>query len=412
MFQKGLFFLLVVFLTITDCLLAQQYSFNKDSLITAVLQDIKADSVRKTIQELQAFDTRFALAPSRKDVAVHILDKLTALGYTNAKLDSFKLDSVQWLPGSGNYYSTWQYNVIAQVDGVLDANKIFILGAHYDNAVYPGDAFATTPGADDNASGIAAMLETARVFKSHHIQPDYTIRFVAFAAEELNLCGSNDYAGKVGNAFEDIVLMINNDMIAHNKQAVNNCKLKIQKYPQTDWIVNLTEQIAQDYTALTVTLDSNAIAFSDSYLFNLWGYDAVFYQEFDFDTLLHTTFDIIDSLDMDYCAEMTKISCGMLLNTNLTLAGVETASKSDFISNIYPNPVTDIATLSINSNKEQKACIFIYDLNNRKVFEVEKSLKAQGINNFVLDMKPYTKGIYNCVIKTPQSFISHKVIKL
>ena len=412
MFQKWRFFIMVLFLTMSNCLLAQQDSYNKDSLITAVLQDIKADSVRKTIQNLQAFNTRFALAPNHKDVAIHILNKLTVLGYTNVKLDSFKLDSIQWLPGSGTYYSTWQYNVIAQIDGVLDASKIYILGAHYDNAVYPGNAFATTPGADDNASGIAAMLETARVFKLHNIHPDYTIRFVAFSAEELNLCGSNNYAGKVGNAFEDIVVMINNDMIAHNKQTANNWKLMIQKYPQTDWVVNLTNQIAQDYTQLSVTVDSNDIKFSDSYLSNLWGYDAVFYQEFDFDTLLHTTSDIIDSLDMNYCAEMTKISCGMLLSTNLNPTGIVKVQNTDFMSSIYPNPVTDNATLSINSNKDQKVNISIFDINNHKVFESEKFLTTQGINNFVLDLKPLSKGIYNCVIKTPQSFISHKVIKL
>ena len=412
MLQKLPIIFLILLSVVSNFALAQQASYNKDSLMTAVLESVNKDSVAQTIQSLQNFNTRFALAPNHKQVALFVADKLTALGYADVKLDSFQLDSLQWPPNSGIFHNTTQYNVIAQVNGLINPDKIFILGAHYDNVVYPGDAFATTPGADDNASGTAAMLETARVFKLHNIQPDYTIRFVAFAAEELSLNGSNNYAGKVGNAQEDLVLMINNDMISHSLQPANNWKIKIQKYPQTDWVVNLTNQIAQQFTQLTVVVDSNDIAYSDSYLFSLWGYDAVFYQENDFFTSLHTTFDVIDSLDMAYAAELIKISCGVLLSTNLTLTGMADCNATDLSSSIYPNPVLDKMTLNINSKLNQKALISIFNLNNQPVITQEKLLIASGMNNIVFDLKHLSKGIYYCVIKTSQSIYCHKIIKL
>ena len=395
-----------------DCILAAHDSYNKDSLITAVLQSIKADSVNKTIQTLQDFNTRFALAPDHKDVAVFIQKKLITLGYTNTKLDSFFLDSIQWPLNSGIFNSSWQYNVIAQVDGTVDDTKIYILGAHYDNIVIQGDAYTTVPGADDNASGIAAMLETARVFKLNSIQPAYTIRFVAFSVEEFNLDGSNNYAFKVGSAGEHIALMINNDMIAHNYQPANDWKFTIQKYPNTDWVETLTDQIAQNYTQLTPVVATNDIAYSDSYLFNLWGYDAVFYQEYNFNTYLHTVSDIIDSLDMNYCAEVTKVSCGMLLSTNLISTSTENISKNELLTEFYPNPVRDNLNISITSDKNQWATISVFDINNHLLLEKQVLLSQSGMNNFVFDLKPISRGIYYCMIKTSQSVNCQKIIKL
>jgi len=412
MLQKRHIIFFILLLKMPDFVMAQQNNYNKDSLINAVLQSINADSVRQTIQTLQDFNTRFALAPDHKNPAVFISNKLKALGYNDVKLDSFMLDSIQWPQGSGTFYNTWQYTVVAQSNGTIDASKIFILGAHYDDILNQGDAFTYAPGADDNASGIAAMIETARVFKLHNIQPAYTIRFVAFAAEELYLNGSYKYTDKVFAANDNIVLMINNDMVAHNLQPANNWKFNIQKYPQTDWIENLTNQIAQDYTQLTPVVATNSIEHSDSYPFYLRGYPAVFFQEYDFCFLLHTISDSINSLDMNYCAEVTKISCGILLNTNLTSTGTANIQKAEINTDIYPNPVQDNMNVSINSKLNQKVTISVFDMNNHQVFENERLLTQSGINNFVYDLRSLSKGIYYCTIKTPQSVNCQKIIKL
>jgi Zn-dependent M28 family amino/carboxypeptidase len=54
------------------------------------------------------------------------------------------------------------------------------------------------PGANDNASGVAATLEIARVMKKFNFRPGYTIMFLAFGAEELGLLGSRDFAADPG----------------------------------------------------------------------------------------------------------------------------------------------------------------------------------------------------------------------
>ncbi len=78
-----------------------------------------------------------------------------------------------------------------------------------------GDPFITVPGANDNASGVATTLEIARVMKKNNYLPEGTIKFIAFAGEELGLFGSYNYAGKAKENNEKIKMMLNNDMVAY-----------------------------------------------------------------------------------------------------------------------------------------------------------------------------------------------------
>lgn len=185
-----------------------------DSLVVALLPLINEDSIQHYIQHLQGFGTRFCLSPNHKDVALWIEEKLQSFGYNNVRLDSFQIVS-EWPYGTGDLYTTWQYNVIADLTGSVTPDIHFITGGHYDDVVFPGDAFGVCPGADDNASGTAAALEIARVMKTSGFEPDATIRFVLFAAEELGLHGSTHYVNEALQSGETIPMMVNMDMIGH-----------------------------------------------------------------------------------------------------------------------------------------------------------------------------------------------------
>jgi Zn-dependent M28 family amino/carboxypeptidase len=102
-------------------------------------------------------------------------------------------------------------NVEATLLGTRTPEKIVVVGAHYDSA--PG-----TPGADDNASGVAALLELARVF-AQHPQPR-TIRFVAFTGEEpptfqTDEMGSLLYARLCKSRGDDVVAMLSLESIGY-----------------------------------------------------------------------------------------------------------------------------------------------------------------------------------------------------
>ena len=107
------------------------------------------------------------------------------------------------------YRGIRMYNLVAELPGNSKADEIFVLGAHYDTVI-------GSPGADDNASGVAALLEHARLLKERKLSR--TVRFVAFGNEENNgdgpfVMGSYHYAKACHEAGDKIVGMISLEML-------------------------------------------------------------------------------------------------------------------------------------------------------------------------------------------------------
>ncbi len=111
------------------------------------------------------------------------------------------------------------HNVIGIKTGTTRPNEYYVVGAHYDSINDTTTPCKTAPGANDNASGVAGVLELARVFKG--FTTEASIVFVAFGGEEVDLLGSRRYVqdlitnGKGGDVKAFVVL----DMISYYKKA-------------------------------------------------------------------------------------------------------------------------------------------------------------------------------------------------
>jgi hypothetical protein len=120
-------------------------------------------------------------------------------------------------------------NVVGMLRGAdpLKSREAIVLGAHYDH-VGLGGRFSTTPqrtgeihnGADDNASGIAALIEIARAAAADPARFPRSLIFVAFAGEERGLLGSQHYTMMPAVPLDDTVAMINLDMIGRSRGRV------------------------------------------------------------------------------------------------------------------------------------------------------------------------------------------------
>jgi len=108
-------------------------------------------------------------------------------------------------------------NIIAVLPGTEEPDEVLVCCAHYDSI--PG-----SPGANDNASGVAAVLEMARMLARE--KPQRTWHFLLFAAEEIGLQGSDFYVRSLGQK-ESMVAVINLDCVAHGD------KLVIETRPRT-----------------------------------------------------------------------------------------------------------------------------------------------------------------------------------
>jgi hypothetical protein len=106
-------------------------------------------------------------------------------------------DHFQW---EGKLYK----NIVAEKKGMVFPDRVYILGAHYDTV--PG-----SPGADDNASGIAVLFEVGRNIQT--VPLGCTVRLVAFSLEEYGYIGSTHYVGGLGKGEEKILGMISLEMV-------------------------------------------------------------------------------------------------------------------------------------------------------------------------------------------------------
>jgi hypothetical protein len=120
------------------------------------------------------------------------------------------------------------HNVVGYLPG--RSKEYIIIGAHYDhigdghqNSLAPSQAGRVHPGADDNASGTAALIELARIFSQRRTELDRGILFAAFAGEELGLLGSARWVKEPTLPIENAVAMLNMDMIGR----VNGSKLYV-----------------------------------------------------------------------------------------------------------------------------------------------------------------------------------------
>jgi hypothetical protein len=138
-----------------------------------------------------------------------------------------------------NLQGTTLSNVIADMPGSIFPEQIYILTAHYDSL--PGGE--VSPGADDNASGVAGVMMAAQILSQYDF--GCTLRFINFAAEEQDLAGSQHYAHQSFCSQEDVRAVINLDMIAWNTPGSS---------PDMDLHANInvpgTVQLAEFYQAL------------------------------------------------------------------------------------------------------------------------------------------------------------------
>jgi len=204
-------------------------------------------------------------------------------------------------------YHNWVYagynsnNVEATLPGVdPDSDFIYIICAHYDSV-------PSSPGADDDGSGVAAVLAAAKVMSQCSF--NHTIRFVTFSGEEQGLYGSYMYAQDAYNNGDDIKGVLNADMIGFALNDNQAAYLKIYEDDTSEWLYDFTynvNELYKDYTNLQL-IHSGWTWGSDHYYFWEFGYSAVFYHEYEFNHYYHSPGDTIEHMNLTYNKRSTRL---------------------------------------------------------------------------------------------------------
>lgn len=173
------------------------------------------------------------------------------------------------------FSSSYGPNVIAELRGYEKPDEIVMVGAHIDSTA--GSSSNRSPGADDNASGSASVLELARVFASTPMQR--TMRFALWNAEERGLVGSYAYARAAKTRGDKIIAYLNTDMNAYRDPSDTTDVDFIRNDSTASLITQLTT-ISQTYVpTLGVKSGYFSRGTSDHRSFYRQGYPAVFYFE-------------------------------------------------------------------------------------------------------------------------------------
>jgi aminopeptidase YwaD len=183
-------------------------------------------------------------------------------------------------------------NVVARLPG--PAEQVIVLGAHY-------DSIAEGPGANDNASGTATVLELARVLPA--LDLPYTLQFVLFGAEEIGLVGSRYYVDSLTPLDrERIRAMLNFDMVGVGDQPMIG---------GSDELVDLAIELAEQNSAGLGRLGGGAIDRSDQASFLNAGIPAIFFHRSD-DPRYHTAGDRAEYVDADHLAAAGQLALALL----------------------------------------------------------------------------------------------------
>ncbi len=178
---------LLPFFLIFPCI----FLLSGDERITDKKVMISIENLKRHLENIHFDRNPYDGYPKLEEAAQYIKREFLKIGL------EVKEDHFQW---EGKSYK----NIVAEKKGITSPNRVFILGAHYDTV--PG-----SPGADDNASAIAVLLEVARNIQA--VPLDNTVRLIAFSLEEYDYVGSTHYVERLRKGEEEILGMISLEMV-------------------------------------------------------------------------------------------------------------------------------------------------------------------------------------------------------
>ncbi len=272
---------------------------DKDPLIEMIIAQVSGANLRALVESLQDFGTRYATTFNCEAAGQAIFTYFESLG----------LD-VRFQPfGFGAAFES--RNVIAEKVGERYPEDILVLCGHYDSTSPASSRMTLAPGADDNASGTAAVMEAARILVN---QPfDFTVRFIAFSAEEWGLYGSRAYASSLRNTDERIIGVINLDMIGYADVMPEDLEIIVNA--NSEWMARRLERAASTYPGLSCRTVVNAsFTYSDHASFWDQGYPALLAIEDEplRNPYYHRITDAVDTLNFDFFSDSTRAALALL----------------------------------------------------------------------------------------------------
>lgn len=202
-----------------------------DPEIKKMVTEVKAENLEATVRKLVSFGTRHTLSDTKSNTR----GIGAAQRWVKSEFDKYALESGGRLISNIDYFTikadgrriakdSELGNVMATLKGTDPADdRVLIISGHLDSRVTDVmDVKSDAPGANDDGSGVAAMMELAKIMSKRSFP--YTIIFVAVTGEEQGLYGARHLAELAKKENWNIVAMLNNDMIGNSLSSGTNLR--------------------------------------------------------------------------------------------------------------------------------------------------------------------------------------------
>lgn len=370
-------------LLVISLFIFQSNLLSQSPVVQQIINTVKQDSLIQFVKELSGAVPTIINGTSQTILSRNKNQPGNALAetYIKQKLQSYGLTTTI------QSFSTTGKNVIATQIGNEFPNKKYIICAHFDDM----PSGTTAPGADDNASGTAAVIEAARVLSQYSFP--FTIVYALWDEEEQGLVGSAYYATQASTAGDSILGVINMDMIAYDSNNDGVCNVHNRAVGSTVQIYQKMVEVNSQYGInLSIVSKNPGITASDHASFWNKGYSAVLLIENDdndFNAYYHTVNDLIQHFNQPYFTKMSKLALGTLatfaLNLNLEIQHTPIASINT------PQPI--LTTAFISTGLE----IGTGNLSPRLYYRTKQGSGSFGQFNVVIGT-PTESGSYNFII--------------
>ena len=295
-------------------------------IIREMLDQVNMDSLEATVQHLQDYQSRIWNSDNAFAASDWIAGRMAALGL---EVEQQPFNANTWM-GSGQAAP----NVIGIQRGTLYPDTYVVCGSHFDSFSYEAMfGGGTAPGADDNATGVASVLESARIMTQYEFE--YSIIYCAYGCEEMGLYGSEAYASRCQQEGMDIIGYFNNDMngYLYGDQIHIDCIYPNSVEPIGTYYMNVGEVYYPELPIRHVNFNQGD---SDHTSFNNHGYMGIYpFEDYEnYSPYIHTPNDVIGTSVTSF--EMGQQYCQM----NIACLA-EIANPVGSTPQVYCNPVSN-----------------------------------------------------------------------
>lgn len=324
-----------------------------------------------------------------------------------------KLEQLGYSPVVQSFSSTGK-NILVTKPGDGSTDEIVIICAHYD-AMPAGSLNA--PAADDDGSGVCAVLEAARVLRD--IPFVHPIVFALWDEEEQGKIGSIFYAGGMAANDARIKAVINMDAIAYDGNGDAKARIHTRPIANSFAIADTVFSVRAQYGIdLDLILTNPGATYSDHASFWTEGYGAVLViEEFSSDgnPYYHTSNDRIQYFDVPYYEKLAKLSVASAAALAIPVEAISVITESEGVGrlNAFPNPTEGDLTIYLDAATGGLASVLLRDAMGKAIGPIESAVLARGRTSFTMSLEGLPVGAYSVSIALPDGRIKEaRIVKL